>query len=339
MSTAEQVATFADCYNQLINRVRADTSDTVTVDHAKEMINTALFDMHNGFRESLPWAERYAVLITQQTYTTGTVSISQGSTTLTGSSTAWDTANAFSIKNARAGGKIKIGASEVYEVSSVDSDTQITLTTKYVGSDASGDSYTYYEDEYDLASDFLRPYDWQFFDQNRNIKIIDRRLFRQLHIRNNVPGKMTQATVVDRAFSGNTTPRRRVILHRPPDTFYQIPYNYITSNHAVTSAGVEQAQLVNDTDEPIVPLHARHLIVLHGLYNWYRDKKNDTERSKSAHDDYTSALVRVVGDVEIGASRPQFQPRAGLYVGPARRPYRSRTSKYTTGTRFDELRD
>ena len=94
-----------------------------------------------------------------------------------------------------------------------------------------------------------------------------------------------------------------------------------------------------DTDEPIVPLRYRHAIVLHALYNWYRDKKDD-DRQLSAKAEYTDIILRITGDVEIGASRPQLHPRLAVYKRHAQRPYTPhRGRRWTTGSTFDELRE
>ncbi len=99
-----------------------------------------------------------------------------------------------------------------------------------------------------------------------------------------------------------------------------------------------QANLSADADEPIMPLQYRHAIVFHALYHWYRDKKDD-DRSQGAKGEYEGIMLRISGDQEIGRSRPQFRPRRGPYVSKAKRPYSSgRNSRYTTGSRFDEIR-
>jgi hypothetical protein len=137
-------------------------------------------------------------------------------------------------------------------------------------------------------------------------------------------------------YSGSTAPRRRVRFYRPPSDARYIPYAYVTANLAVTAAGVEQAQLINDTDEPIVPLYARHLIVMKALEHWYRDKKNDS-RSQEAKAEYVDGITRLLGDVENGAQRPRMEPNITGYVRRSREPYRSgRTRKHVLGTGFDE---
>lgn len=336
MGTATQLTTFSDLYTDLQNRVRVQTGVTSTEAQSKRYINIALHDMHVGFGEQFPWAERRANLVTQPDYNTGTVTISQGSASLAGTSTAWNTNNAFGVDNMRVGGKLTIGGSaEVYEVSAVGSDTAATLDTIFIDADVSAGSYQYFEDEYALDAAFLRPIDLNYFDQNRSIPLISRTEFRQRYPRNKTPGKTVVATIIDLAFSGSTTPVRKLLLHPPPADAQVIPYWFVTRNLAVTAAGAEQAQLVNDTDEPIVPLQYRHVLVFHALYHWYRDKKNDQRRAE-AKSEYTDLILRIAGDQEIGGKRPQIQPRIGSYTRAARRPYRG--GRYTVGSSFDELR-
>lgn len=340
MSNVTQPQDFSDLYTDLLNRIRADTSITATVNQAKRYINIALHDIHVGVSEKLPWAERNDVLRTQQKYNTGTVTITQGSTSLTGASTAWNTNNSFSVKNVRTTGKIIIaGNPDVYTIASVGSDTAITLNDAFVGANVSAETYTYFEDEYALHDDFLRPLDQQFFDSNRNIPLIGRDDFRRQHPRNKTPGKIRHATIVDRAFSGNTSPVRRVRFYLAPDDFYLVPYAFITDKLAVSSSGTEQVQLSADADEPIIPLRYRHLIVFHGLYHWYRDKKNDS-RSQEAKAEYIDLWLRTISDTEIGAKRARVRPNISGYRSKARRPYSNRGARrHTTGTAFDEIRD
>ena len=133
MAATEQPSTFSDLYTDLQNRTRTTLSVTATENRAKRYINIALHDLHVGFGEKLPWAEREAILVTQPEYTTGTLVATKGSTTITGTGTAWNTANDFSVNNMRAGGKIVIdGGPEVYTMSSVGGDTAGVLTSDWI---------------------------------------------------------------------------------------------------------------------------------------------------------------------------------------------------------------
>jgi len=339
MSSTSQLTDFSDLYTDLINRVRAGTNVSSTVTQAKRYCNIGLHDMHLGFLEKLPWAERDAVLRTQSPYSTGTVTITQGSVTLTGASTAWNTNNSFSVANVRAGGKFTIaGSQQVYSVASVSSDTVLTLDQPFIDADVAAASYQYFEDEYALASDFLRPVDLHKFASDPAIELLPRNKFREYFPRNKTPGKPMYASIFDRGFESNTTPVRRIALAQPPDDEYLITYSYVTGNLAVSAAGAAQTSMSADTDEPIVPLNARHAIVYNGLAAWYRDKKDDN-RASQAKQDFTDIMLRLLGSPEIAQSRPQIQPRRGIYVGKARTPWRGRSGRrFITGSAFDELR-
>jgi len=339
MSSTTQPVDFSDLYTDLQNRVRVQTSVTATETQAKRYINTALQDMHIGYGEKFPWCEREATLILQPSYTTGTISVTNGSTSVTGSSTAWTTQNNYGVANVRAGGKILInGDSEPYTVSAVGGATSLTLSSRYIGSTVSGGTYVYYEDEYDLAADFLRPLSVQYFDAAREIELIGRKEFRQRYSRNSSLGKPMVACIVDREMSGNTTPRRRVVFWKPPQTVERVVYPYVTAYLAVSSSGTAQTSLSANSDEPIVPLRYRHAIVLHALSSWYRDKKDD-QRSAEVWSQYTDLMLRMTSDTEFGQNRPQIRPRISTYVSGAKRPYRGGTvSRFVAGTRFDEMR-
>ncbi len=321
MSATTQVTTFSDIYSAILNGLRNDTSATASINQAKRAANIALHDIHIGFAERLPWAERRAIIVTQPKYETGTITATKGSTTISGGSTTWNTNNDFSVANMRAGGKIRInGGNEIYEISSVASDTSATLTSKFTQDTVSGASYVYFEDEYALASDFLRPLDLKQFSDPLDITLVGRTDFRRMFLRNFITGKPQVATIVDLPFSGSTTPVRKVCFYKPPDQAYTIPYSYITSNLAVSFAGAAQTQMSADSDEPIIPLRYRYALVLHALSHMYRDAKDD-DRALSAKVEYEQLLSRAVADTEIGASHPYLTPAVAGYSRRARRPY------------------
>jgi len=321
MSATTQVQTYSDIYTAILNGLRNDTSTTASINQAKRAANVALHDMHIGFAERLPWAERRAVIVTQPEYKTGTLTATVGSTTITGSGTAWNTNNDFSVANMRAGGKIRINAgNEIYEISSVASDTSATLTSKFTQTTVAGASYVYFEDEYALAADFLRPLSLKQFSDPSDITLVGRNDFNRMFLRNFTTGKPQVASIIDLPFSSNTTPVRKVAFYKPPEKAYTIPYSYITSYLAVSSAGAAQTQMSADADEPIIPLRYRYALVLHALSHLYRDAKDD-DRALSAKAEYEQLLTRTVSDTEIGASHPYLSPVVSGYSRRARRPY------------------
>src|SRR5688572_11173761 len=196
--------------------------------------------MHISQLNRFPWAERKGTVITRAPYTTGTVSITTATsrTAVTGASTLWTTTDSYGTANVRAGGKIIVGNNDVYEVATVPSATSLTFSTQYTGDDLSAASYTYYEDEYALATDFARFVDLRTFSQDMNIPLIGRREFRIMYPRNDRVGLPRVATYWMRSFSGSTAPRHTVTFHNPPDSAYSIPYWYVTNYLAVSTTGV-----------------------------------------------------------------------------------------------------
>jgi len=342
MSSTSQLTTYLDLYTDLQNRVRVTTGVSATETQAKRYINIALQDVHLGFDYKLPWCERQSTLITMAAYTTGTVTIPIGSTALVGGSTLWNTANAYTVKNMRAGGKVTIaGAIDIYRVSAVVSDTSATLATRYVsGTAASGSDYRYFEDEYALATDFLRPVDVQNFSNAWSIPIISRTEFRRRYPRPNISGRPTVACLLDEGFNGTTTPVRKVQFYPYPDAAYIVPYAYITNAIGVDASGLNLTSLSADTDEPTMPLRYRHAIVFHALYHWYRDKRDDA-RSDMAKAEYVDIMTRIVQDHDIGTHcKAQIQPVGGRYWRYARNPYGRRSGRrYDLNDRFDSFTD
>ena len=407
MSSTSQPTTFLDLYTDLRNRSR-EASETATVEQAKRYINIALGDMHVGQGEKFPWAERSAVLVTQPKYTTGTLSVAQGLKLVAGTSTDFTGTNDYQVANVRVGGKLVVsGVDEVYEVASVASAGVLSLASIYLGDTDATASYVYFEDEYALHPDFLRPIDQQKFDEGISIDLVGRTEFRRRYPRNRTPGKSRVATLIEKAFqaastgsitafadasneqttvssaahgmsngdkiiiSGTTSYNggftissvaagtfvinatwvaddgtgtwtrtssrdRRIRFAPPPDTAEMIRYAYVTSNLAVTSAGVEMPNMSADTDEPIVPLHYRHAIVLHALARWYRDKQDD-QRSVQVMNEYTGLMLSIISDTEIGGARAQFRPRVGQYRRRAKRPWGGGTGRYDINGRFDRF--
>jgi len=326
----------ADLRRQFLFAIREPTDVTAVNDAADRYLNIALHDIHIAPGGSVPWAVREARLLTHANYETGTVAIdvSASRTAVTGTSTTWDTAdNNYGYNNARVGGKIKFGGSnDIYNVSAVGSDTSITLNETYAGDDdLSGASYRYFEDEYALATDFFRPVDMRSFSVSWNISFIGDSDFNRRYPHNSTVGRPETATLIKKDYISNITPQYRIVLHPAPNDAYTIPYHYITTQLAVSSAGTQKTELVADADEPIMPLRYRHAIVYHALFNWYRDRKDDT-RAQMARAEFVDLMRRVLAETKVGQDKPSFRPRSYF-----NRPNINRGRRFQTGSEFDEL--
>lgn len=340
MSSTTIVTTWADLYTALLNDVRTETTVTATLDKAKRYIDEAHQWIYVAHGEKFHWAEKRAYIVTQPEYTTGTVTAAVGSGILTGSSTAWNTANTYGINNVRVGGKLVIsGEDEVYTVTAVATDTSLLFTPNYIGTAGSGLSYRYFEDEYALESDFAKPIDAQTFDDNRKIRFVGRTRFRELYPRNRITcTTINVATWQDHPESSNTTPIRKVRFGPAPSNRQAIPYSYVTKNIVVDASGTRKASFTATTDEPIMPLRYRPIIVMGAKMHWYRDQKDD-QRSLQCQQMYQQMLDSIVGDQDIGAQRMRIRPARMMYEQRARNPYRRGSRAYDVNGRFDRFEE
>ncbi len=323
--------TFDELRDELQRRLKTG-STTEEISKCGTVLNSALNNMHISPGHKFPWAERRSTLVTHAPYLTGTISISDAArTTVTGVGTLWNTAvTGFGFNNARAGGKMVFpGVMEPYEVQTVNSDTSITLTSRFVGDAVTDVSYYYIEDEYALATDFLRPIDLQMFSDAANIQIVGRTEFRRNVPRNDQRARPRVATFWQTSFATTTAPQHRVALFPVPDDEYSIPYWYVTSNLAVTSNGVEQPLMVNDTDEPIVPIMYREALIFYAQSLYFRDYKDDLDRAGILMGHYNDMMTRFSGENTADRPRMIATLRGGTKLDP----------RFDTGNRFDTLRD
>ena len=336
MSSTTNVKDFSDIYTEILNKMKQPTSNTGLTAQAKRYANTGLHDMVFGFEYKMPWLERTGFITTMAPYTTGTVAVTRGSTTVTGTSTVWTTTNAYGVANARTTGKILFGDNNIYNITAVAA-SSITLQQRYVADVdlAAGATYTYFEDEYALASDFLKMVDVRRFSQAYELPLIGRDEFRRLYPRPNIGGISKVATLLDKSFITNSTQPIYVQLYPYPSTNLMIPYTYITKNLAVTSAGVEATEMSADADEPQLPVRYRHALVAYASWQWYRDKKDDS-RSEMAHGEYQDIVNRIVNDQRVGANTTaRITPKVGLYTN---KPYSGGRTRYSTNNSFDDYR-
>jgi len=143
------VIPFTELYERLLNLGRIDSPNNE--DYAKGIIN-------DSYTRTLPRVEDWNAIIarssltTVDTYKTGTVAATVGSTTITGTSTVWTTDMISSQ-----GYKIKInGNRDLYRFDYV-SATSATITPALSGpNDITSANFQVYKDEYDVQPDFDR---------------------------------------------------------------------------------------------------------------------------------------------------------------------------------------
>ena len=131
---------FSDIYSDIEDM----TLVTNKRNFVKRSINRAL-DRISGLYE-WPWLLEEGFFTTADDYTAGTVSINNGSKTLTGASTTFT--------SSMVGRKVRIGSENAfYEIVTFNSTTELLIDQPYQGSNQSGATYRIYQDEYRLNAD------------------------------------------------------------------------------------------------------------------------------------------------------------------------------------------
>jgi hypothetical protein len=188
-----------------------------------------------------------------------------------------------------------------------------------------------WKDEYTLASDFSRPVNYVDFINHWKLQPIGMRHMRELAPWPAIPGKPRYYTLVKPA-QGDVRVWH-VLFYPPPDEAAIVPYEYISSNMAYTTAGVGQATLSADDDEPWMDERYRHILVYGALGEIYRDFKDDT-RSAEARSMYEQLLRRMAADQETTDDMPQLKPSRARYRHLTR--WRS-TPQYDVNGNFDRM--
>lgn len=343
MAAGDAPATLSELRTDFLQKAKEVTGVSGINTIVDRFLNQANHDIH---LERWPWAERRATLRTVAPYTTGTVDVAITDLTarraVTGTSTAWNTANSFGDTNAQVGMKMTLGATGVVHlVSAVGSDTAITLEsgTPYMGDAALDDSgYALYQDEYSVPSDFDDVVDVRFFDEDRKIRLVGPQEFYLRYPRNSVRQAPALATLIELGPSGSVALRRRVVFGPAPDKAYIIPYRYYTTNLAVSSAGALAANLSSDSDQPIIPLRWRQGLVYKALQLWHLSRQKNSEMATFWGGEYTTLMLRARSAHGPADDRPVIRPKVTPYLAQARHPWaRMGARRYSTDQRFDQL--
>jgi len=352
MSTTTQFTTFADLYNGLLKAMRTDSSNSATVEQAKRYINTAHLDIHLGFAEKVPWAIRDYSTSTGESFlatiatvgtaiTSGTTGIiTQNYTIANPTTTAVTTPTAVIVTNSVDGTTLGIEGITASIAATDPADMAVVATTGTASGTTDvlkvGDGIRLSPDELYMPTDFMRLAGDQIKIGTRLLDLLGRVEFRHRFAGETLVGRPNYATLIDSFSTTGGVESRKIRLFPLPNTTERVFISYVTNLLVVTAAGDRLEAFTSDTDQPLMPLRYRHAIFFHALYNWYRDRKDDT-RSQEAKGEYVEIMSRIVNDTEAGQSHMSIRPNVSSYRRKASRPYRRGGSRRYDFGRFDRL--
>ncbi|MEM7828034.1 MAG: hypothetical protein QW561_01695 [Candidatus Aenigmatarchaeota archaeon] len=177
-------------------------------------VGTFINNRYQQLLKNWQWSflKAYANLTCIAPYTAGTVNVTNGSTTVTGSGTNWSTAMVgrhFRLSN----------AVPFYKIASVTSATSLTLSSAYGGDTAVGQGYEIFQHIYSLAPD-VREISKIVYDEALLEKSVE-------WIERNDPDRSVSGKPMfwaDRGLDANNV--RQIELYPYPDTNYVIRYSY-----------------------------------------------------------------------------------------------------------------
>ena len=211
-------------------------------------------------------------------YTTGTVDATNGSATITGTSTVFT--------SGMVGRKIRVGTdSEFYTIATFTSTTSIDLDQTYVGSTVTGKTYAIYQDEYSLATDVEKIIDLYNPTLAYKLKNISRQEFDAL-----IPNPQSYGNPEYWIEAGrDSSENRKVQVYLIPDSTYVIYYWYRK----------ELSDLSADTDTSSIPAKYHKLLYLGGIAQCY-EYDNDPQ-ANNYWAQYENMLEAMKGDYGVGS--------------------------------------
>lgn len=243
-----------------------------------QSVNEVVEDIRGRNRSWSFWYKQGSITILDE-YTTGTVSVTNGSATVTGSGTTFT--------SGMVGRKIRVNSGEAYVISAYSSATSITLAVAYAGTTASAQTYSIYQDAYDLPTDcetVLNAWD----ASNRRYII-------------GVPPEDINTSNIELSPSGqwvrsygqfgwnSTTSLPQLIFHPEPTEAALIYLWYYKRPTAVTGPG----------STPDLPTFAHNVVLLGTLWKYTKDQ-GDEVNYRAALENLVTSDRNIVRDVVVG---------------------------------------
>ena len=307
---AEQIKTFLDIQDAIMRRAKLADNTTIRTD-LKEKINSSHLKL--CFSKSYRWSGVTRDLILKAKYTTGTITATNASHSITGASTVWT-----EQKHLR--WKMKIGSNPIpYTVMKVGSNTTAVIEPAFTGTTASSLAYVMYKDEYGLFPDLqnirkmyipgvnkqLYPRSPDYIDSIRYQKpflggtpsmytINGLNVYHQKTWDNFLFGWDFYEDPID-----TETPRNKnLILY---------PAIFTTDRIAKVRYSRMPPVLGLDADEPLVPYENRMILVLDVLKEHFLQNR-DIQTKREWESDYNSYLKEMSSDIENYDDELEFIP-------------------------------
>ena len=305
------VKDFKDIQDAVIEELKVQSDDTVTINRIKRLINSTYIQEVVPY-SNWKWLYGNTRVVHKARYNSGSASVTPDSATVT-LSTAPPVANGSYAGYFFAAD----GFSDIYVISAhTAGSTTVTLASTYQGNSASEATFKIWKDQINLPTDckettavwhnyYVQPMEGMGLKKFREQQL--------LNPRQEAPPSIYYTGDYEDPSGGDETEsdRYRVIKVYPAvyDKNVTINIDYIK----------EVTELTDDGDEPVMPMEDRIVLVYGTLARAWGSIARNTEMAQLAKGDYLAKLARMAGKVEDSNDNPQIKP-SSTYVKARRAP-------------------
>lgn len=289
--------TFSDIQTRVANQLRIPTTNTSEVAKIAALINEVYRDV---------WAVqdwwflvKRGVINTVARYDTGTISVTNGSTAATLSSSPAVGLGSFTGRVLLTIGDVSDN-NAVYRISShTAGSTTITLDAAYTGDDNTTATYKIYQDSYSAPVDLGKLLKPKRYGRSFPMEPIGMGDMADIKSSDQSEGKPAVFSLIDFATTGDPTTARQLVVHPYPDATYRIEFTYKQQLNTELSG----------TTQPLIPDEYRHILVYGALARGYPVLLADTDRGTYFQNLFNDVLRLIAGaNREYGQDAPQLTP-------------------------------
>ncbi len=300
---AIQLVDFEDIYTAIQELLKIQSTDTVTLARIKRDINIAYGDI--VARKNWWWNRSITQIQTKANYTTGTLTVTEGSVNITFSS-----APAISVANY----KIKInGFPEIYTIAThTGASTSAALSVAFLGESSTTATFKVWKDFIELPTDCKETFIVQHQHNTQPMLPLGLADFRRLvSVNPDRAGTPIYYTTDD----FNSSSQRRLRFFPSNNTSaITVDIDYIMNLEALDAAG----------DEPIMPIEDRDvLFYMAASHAWTRERNEaEAERYRQMGE---KKLAEMASRIQDSMETPQLVPGRS-YLAQKRRKKSARWS-------------
>ena len=311
--------TYANIETRCINQLRISSTHTAEVTKVQALINETYRDLY--VMMDWWWLRKRTVINTLADITTGTVSVTKDSTTVTFSSAPAVDLDRYVLLIPGDSGD----SQAVYRISAhTAASATATLDAAFTGTTNATAGYKLYRDAYSLPTDCGKVLKVRRFGFQEPIDLMDPNDLFDLKEYDQSVGKPQWASVYDFATTGDPTTARQLIVHPYPDDTYRLEVMYKQALNTELSSSTQ----------PLIPDDFRQILVYGTLATGYPIFLNDAERGQFFTSKFDNLLTRMM---LAQRERGDESPYIVMDDRYRSRVTRGRRGRVTLGSWFDRL--